>query len=133
MEILGVSDEVVGRLLKGSENINRMRDEIDQFVRMLIGMSTLRPFVSAVFPFPGGKWILYGINIERPRIYAECLVDTASGWVCGYNSDRSGCGPSFLTEQVADVHCALQYFLQLMLNLDIRNLKDRLGVLLRAS
>jgi hypothetical protein len=85
--------EITRRLFVGAHAIDRMRNEVDETVRMLVGLMKQCSFdplgFSASFESSSCEWIVVTSPYSRPDIIlVKCLVKEDYGKKSGFSSQR---------------------------------------------
>lgn len=95
------AEEIVGGLIKGPAAIDQMKKEVEQVVRMILGLVKLEMtenFVGEKYESESCFWM-----IIRPRNGATeigCWVKTSAGKVCAYSTEKAAPFPSSTAQQV---------------------------------
>lgn len=115
-----MEENIVEQLLRGSDNIDRMRKEVECVVRMIIGLLELPRHETVVRKFENRecKWMLIwykeGSCLRRELPVVQCWLKREYGSRLAYSTD-SGEINSFCMEVVQEVHQNLSGFVYGML------------------
>ena len=136
--------KIAQQLLNGSRNIDRMRIEVHQIVKMVVGLAckfdgTHRHIkLNETFVSGSHKWEVigetYSWDPKPDKIIVKCLQKVAMGGYELVYSSRDGeiCEIYFHTETVQSVYENLHVFVNGMLSV-VPELADKLKPLINAS
>lgn len=131
----------VGRLIRGSHNIDRMRREIEETVRMILGYATRvsrtidEKGIAEDFKTPTCRWVVSGITGcmgKVGQLTARCWhrMGNTNGSFLAYSSIPKEI--PLYTENVQSVYLSLPCFVEGMLK-TLPELKEKFQTLIESS
>lgn len=134
------NEEITAALLNGSRNLDRMKSEIDQTVRMLIGFAKkCSPGLSKAVRFSQEydmfKWEVFGevghgMNPSLNHLDVCCLLKFKGGWTMGWDTKNPHLDPT--SHKVKAVYEALPKLVEVLIS-EFPEIQERWAHLIEAS
>ena len=117
------NEDIAAKLLRGSQNLDRMKKEIDQLVKMVLGFvkkSASGPSRSIRFgrEYDTFKWEIsgevgHGMNPSLNHLGTRCLLRFQGGWTMGWDTQNPHLDPA--SHKVQAVYEALPKLIEVVI------------------